>query len=38
MLRRLARSGYRCYFKAKDVQCTYATCVGSGGLMWQEGV
>jgi hypothetical protein len=38
VLRRLARSGYRCYFKAKDVQCTYATCVGSGGLMWQEGV
>jgi hypothetical protein len=36
VLRRLAQSGYECFFKAKDVQCTHATCVGSGALMWRE--
>ena len=36
LLKRLAQSGYRCFFKAKDVLCTYISCVGHGGLMWRE--
>jgi hypothetical protein len=36
LLKRLASSGYHCFYKNKDVQCTYSTCLGHGGLMWLE--
>ena len=36
VLQRLAGSGYRCHFKAKDVLCTHHTCVGQGALLWRH--